>query len=164
MVKALRYTSGLYQSAFILSLTGLMLWLSSAPASADSYERVYDARTSHYVYVPKKSWPDRLVGGIKNFCREPILKKTVIGSGVGVGTAAIAETNMLTGGLVGAGVGAGWAVLDDSKTMDRRPLIKSMSKGAMAGIGASVVTGGLGTLPGAAIGAGVGAAAHFIGK
>ena len=135
-------------------------------AWAEQYDRVYDGHARRYVYVPqkKRGWKDRLSGSIKSIWREPILKKTVIGSGVGVGAAAIAEKNMLKGGLVGAGVGAGWAVLDDSKTMDHRPLLKNISKGALAGVGVSAVTGGLGAIPGAAIGAGVGAAAHFVKK
>jgi hypothetical protein len=149
---------------------GFILLASLLPVQAwgQTYERVYDAHARQYVYVPQqshsKSWKDKLSGGIKSIWHEPILKKSVIGAGVGVGASAIAEKNMLKGGLVGAGVGAGWAVLDDSKTMDHRPLLKSVSKGALAGVGASAVTGGLGALPGAAIGAGVGAAAHYVKK
>lgn len=157
--KQLQYLAGLW----------VLLTVTLAPiARGEDYERVYDAHTRQYVYMPqkpqKKSWTDKLSGGIKSLWREPILKKSIIGGGVGVGAAAIAEKNMLKGGLVGAGVGAGWAVLDDSKTLDRRPLLKSISKGALAGVGASAVTGGLGAIPGAAIGAGVGAATHYVKK
>lgn len=146
----------------------LLLWIAPVQVWAQTYERVYDAHARQYVYVPQqthpKNWKDKLSGGVKSIWHEPILKKSVIGAGVGLGASAIAEKNMLKGGLVGAGVGAGWAVLDDSKTMERRPLLKSVSKGALAGVGASAVTGGLGALPGAAIGAGVGAAAHYVKK
>lgn len=151
---------------FCMILLLILTTCINAPLRAEKYERVYDAHAHQYVYVPtqQKSLAGKLWGGVKSFWREPLIKKTVIGSGVGVGAAAIAEKNMLKGGLVGAGVGAGWAVLDDSKTLDRRPLIKSVSKGALAGVGVSAVTGGLGAVPGAAIGAGVGAATHYIRK
>lgn len=131
---------------------------------AADYERIYDARAHHSTPTPKRTWTQKLSGGVKNLWGEPLLKKGIIGAGAGFGAAAIAEKNLMTGSVVGVGVGLGWGVLDDSKTLEHRPLLKSMSKGALAGVGASAVTGGLGALPGAAIGAGIGAVNHYVQK
>src|SRR5262245_13454045 len=123
--------TALKKATMSLLLTGL---LASAPlAMAQEYERVYDAHAHKYVYVPKKSIGSRISTGVKKAWRNPVIKKGVIGAGIGLGTAAVTDKSMLKGGLVGAGVGAGWGAMDKSSTMQRKPLLRHVSKGALAG-------------------------------
>jgi hypothetical protein len=91
----------------------------------NGYERVYDGHAHRQVHSQKnckgKSWKDKFLRGIKSIWHEPVVKKGAIGAGIGVGAATIAEENLLKSGLVGADVGAEWAILDDSKIMERQP-------------------------------------------
>jgi hypothetical protein len=133
--------------------------LAVAPAAlAQDYQRVYDAHAHKYVYVAKPTLSSRVSKAWHN----PVVKKGVIGTGIGVGAAALTDHSLLKGGLVGAGVGAGWGVMDKSQTMQQKPLLRKVSKGALAGAGVGAVTGGVGVLPAAILGAGAGAAVHYV--
>jgi hypothetical protein len=140
----------------LLGLTGLSL-----PVQAEDYQRVYDAQAQKYVYVPKKTMGQKITTGAKKAWQDPVVKKGVIGAGVGLGAAALTDRSLLKGGLVGAGAGAGWGLLDKSKTLQDKPLLRQVSKGALTGAGVGAATGHK-VLPAAVVGAGAGAAVHYV--
>jgi hypothetical protein len=145
-------------------LAGMMLMGLMAltlPVQAEDYQRVYDAKAHKYVYVPKKSVSQKITTGAKKAWQDPVIKKGIIGAGVGLGAAALTDRSMVKGSLVGAGVGAGWALLDKSKTLQDKPLLKQVSKGALTGAGVGAATGHK-VLPAAVLGAGAGAAVHYV--
>lgn len=145
------------------ALSGLMVasMVSATALPAMAQSRVYDARVTK---TQPQSIGSKIKSGVKKAWRNPVVKKGTIGAGIGVGTAAVTDGSMLKGGLVGAGVGAGWGAMDKSRTMQRKPLLRHVSKGALAGAGVGVTAGGIGAIPAALVGAGAGAAVHYIKK
>jgi hypothetical protein len=126
-------------------------------AFAEQYERVYNVQTQRYVYVPVE---DRsLSSRLKNVFRKPLVKKTVVGAGIGTGVGIITK-HPLRGAAGGAAAGVGVGLLDKSKTLKHEPFARRTLKGAVIGTGAAI---GLGTglLPAAAVGAGGGAIYHY---
>jgi hypothetical protein len=142
-----------------MMLVGLMAL--TLPVQAEDYQRVYDAKAHKYVYVPKKTMSQKITTGAKKAWQDPVVKKGIIGAGVGLGAAALTDRSKLKGSLVGAGVGAGWGLLDKSKTMQDKPLLRQVSKGALTGAGVGAATGHK-VLPSAVVGAGAGAAVHYV--
>jgi hypothetical protein len=137
--------------------------LATVPASfAQQYQRVYDAKAHKYVYTEKPTLGNRISTGAKKAWKDPAVRKGVIGAGIGLGAAALTDRSLLKGGLIGAGVGAGWGLMDKSATMQQKPLLRYVSKGALAGAGVGAATGGMGVLPAAVLGAGAGAATHYV--
>lgn len=158
-----QYASAGRVKALVTAMLLLALGAGMMPdALATEYVRVYSASANKYVYVPKKSVGARVSEKARNAWRNPVVKKGVIGAGVGLGTAALTDGGLLKGGLVGAGVGAGWGAMDRSKTMQRKPLLRHVSKGALAGAGVGAAAGGIGTIPAAMVGAGAGAVTHYV--
>lgn len=99
---------------------------------------------------------------VKSAWRNPIVKQSVIGAGVGAAAGALSErSSVLKGAGVGALTGAGTGLVDSSSALKGKPLVRSTAKGAIIGTGVSTVTD-KSKLKGAAVGAGVGAGAHFI--
>lgn len=147
-------------SAVAVALFGILTAMPITAVAGDTYERVYDARAQKHVYVPKRTIGDRL----KNAWRNPMVRKGTIGAGIGLGTAAVTDAGLLKGGLIGAGVGVGFGAMDKSATMQRKPLLRHVSKGALAGAGVGAAAGGIGALPAAVVGAGAGALTHYIKK
>lgn len=93
-----------------------------------------------------------------------IVKQSVIGAGVGAGVGAVSgESSILRGAGIGALTGAGTGLVDSSRTLHDKPLVRSTAKGAIIGTGASAVTR-RSAAKGAAVGAGAGVGAHFIRK
>lgn len=93
-----------------------------------------------------------------------IVKQSVIGAGVGAGVGAISgESSILRGAGIGALSGAGTGLVDSSRTLRDKPLVRSTAKGAIIGTGASAVTR-RSVAKGAAIGAGTGVGAHYLRK
>ena len=134
-----------------------MLYTAVTPAYAETYDRVYNARTHHYVYVEKKT----LWGSLSNFFHKPVVKNMAIGSAAGVGVAAIADHSLLRGGIAGAATGLGVHAVNRSHTMQRKPLLRRALDGGIIGTGVGIAAG-TALLPAAVIGTGVGAAVHYI--
>ena len=125
------------------------------------YRKVYDARAQQYRYVPERTVGKRIEGGVRSGWRNPIIKQSAVGAGVGAATGALTGNSLLKGAGVGAVVGAGTGLIDTSTSLRNRPMVRSTLKGAAIGTGAGVVTeGSVGKS--AAVGAGVGAGSHLI--
>lgn len=136
--------------------------MPSARAQQD-YDRVYSIRTQRYEYrPPQRSLADKITGGVRDAWNAAPIKKGLMGAGIGLGAAALAERNLLRGSFVGAGIGAGVGLMDDSAYFNAHPLVKSLSKGALIGAGAASVTGIAGMIPAAAVGAGIGTGVHLL--
>lgn len=92
----------------------------------------------------------------------PIVKQAAIGAGIGAATGVLTkESSVWKGAGVGALSGAGTGLVDSSKTLRDKPLVRSTAKGAIIGTGAATVTN-KGKVKGAAVGAGAGAGTHFL--
>jgi hypothetical protein len=180
----------LHQVMAALLLAGIMVTLTLPPAFADGYQRVYNASTRQYNYVPRQriepyqqptyqyepeyqyrsyqSEPPRrtiagkIRDGFKDLWQSPTIKKGVMGAGIGLGAAALTERHLGRGSLIGLGVGAGVGAMDESRYFSRHPLVRRTGKGALVGVGAAAATGAAALLPAAAVGAGIGAGIHYI--
>lgn len=132
-----------------------------APAMAEEnprYRRVYDARLRQYVFVREESWKQKA----RTTFRNPIVKQAAIGAGIGAAAGAISDrTSMVKGAGLGALVGAGTGLVDQSRLLEDRPMVRRAVKGAGIGAAATTVTGG-GALRGAGIGAGLGAGSQLL--
>jgi hypothetical protein len=126
------------------------------------YKKVYDASVQRYRYVPERTPTDRLRGGVKDGWRNPVVKQSAIGAGVGAATGVLTgRSGALKGAGVGALVGAGTGLIDSSSALRNKPMVRSTLKGVAIGTGTGVVTeGNVGKS--AAIGAGVGAGTHLV--
>jgi hypothetical protein len=131
-------------------------------AFADTrYKRVYDASARQYRYVPENTVGRRLENTVRDGWRNPVIKQSAIGAGVGAATGGITGNGLLKGAGVGALVGAGTGLIDSSTVFRDKPMVRSTLKGAAIGTGAGVVTEGS-VVKGAAVGAGVGAGSHLL--
>ena len=94
----------------------------------------------------------------------PVVKQAAIGGAVGAAAGGLSKESSIWKGLgIGALVGAGTGLLDSSRALDDKPLVKDAAKGAAIGAGTgAVVDSGVGK--GAAVGAGAGAGWHFLKK
>jgi hypothetical protein len=100
----------------------------------------------------------------ENQAVKTVVKQAAVGAGIGAATGYISkESSIGRGAGIGAITGAGTGLLDSSNTLRRRPLIKDTAKGAVIGTGTSAVLRN-NKLKGAAVGAGSGAAWHFVKK
>jgi hypothetical protein len=132
-------------------------------ARAQDYDRVYSIRTQRYEYrPPQRSLADKITDGVRDAWNAAPIKKGLMGAGIGLGAAALAERNLLRGSFVGAGIGAGVGLMDDSAYFNAHPLMKNLGKGALIGAGAASVTGIAGMIPAAAVGAGIGTGVHLL--
>lgn len=90
-----------------------------------------------------------------------ILKGSLIGAGIGVGTGLLLDKNIGKSALIGAGLGAGTQALRYSPTLNRHPIVKTAGYGALTGVGVSALTRhgslGKGAIIGGGLGAGLGA-------
>lgn len=134
-----------------------LLLMSTVPAAAEVYERVYSVEEHRYVYVPRETTGSK----IKRFFRKPVVKKMTVGTAGGVGLAAVTGHSLVKGGVAGAATGLGVHAVDKSHTMQRKPLARRALKGGIIGTGIGVAAGAA-LLPAVAVGAGVGAAYHYI--
>lgn len=128
-------------------LSGALGFLPTAQAQA----RRYYGHTSNYTsrYDHRKPMFSYKTG--------KILKGSLVGAGIGVGTGLLLDKNIGKTALVGAGLGAGTQALRYSPTLNRHPIVKTAGYGALTGVGVSALTrhGSLGK--GAVIGGGLGA-------
>lgn len=100
----------------------------------------------------------------ENWTLKNILKHTAVGAGAGAGAGILSDRSSVGRGAgIGAVTGAATGIVDSSRTIRRRPLIKDAGKGAIIGTGAAAIQRES-KLKGAAIGAGAGAGWHFLKK
>jgi hypothetical protein len=140
-------------------LVGLFLSSALCPFSEASptYRRVYDARAGRYVYVENTTQ-----SRARSVARDPIVKQAAIGAALGAGAGALTDkSTVLRGAGIGVLTGAGSGLIDSSRSLEGKPLVKSGLKGAVIGTGASAVTRN-NKLKGAAIGGAAGAGVHVI--
>jgi hypothetical protein len=105
---------------------------------------------------------DGVGGTVRDAFGNPIVRQSAIGAGVGAAAGALTgQSSALKGAGVGAAVGAGTGLVDSSKTLRDKPLVRSSLKGAAIGTGASTLTERSKT-KGAAAGAAAGAGTHFL--
>ncbi len=98
----------------------------------------------------------------RSLMRNPMVKQTAIGAGVGAAAGALSrETSVVKGAGIGALTGLGTGAIDSTGVLNRRPLVRSAAKGAVIGTGASAVMD-RSKMKGAAVGAGAGAGYHLI--
>jgi hypothetical protein len=151
-----RLVLGLLALAFLSS----SVWVAFADNTR--YRKVYDANVQRYVYKPERTVSSRLRGGVRDGWRNPVIKQSAVGAGVGAATGLLTgRSGVLKGAGVGALVGAGTGLVDSSTALRNKPMVRSTLKGVAIGTGAGVVTeGNVGKS--AAVGAGVGAGTHLV--
>jgi hypothetical protein len=131
-------------------------------AAETTYKRVYDASANRYVYVPERTLSGRVNNKARSAWRNPVVKQAAIGTAVGAVAGGISgRSSALKGAGVGALVGAGTGLMDSSRVLDGKPMVKTTLKGAAIGTGASVINDSS-VMKGAAIGGAAGAGTHLI--
>ncbi len=106
--------------------------------------------------------PDASARSTRDRATTNVVKQAAVGAAVGAGVGALSDrSTVLKGAGVGALVGTGTGLMDSSRALDGRPLVRSTLKGAAIGTGAGVLTD-RGAGRGAAVGAAAGAGTHFV--
>ena len=120
------------------------------------------ASTSTYS-PPHKALSTKIADGLTDLWKSPIVKSGVIGTGIGVGAAALTKhMSILHGAWVGAAYGAGFGAMDETTYFKQHPLVRKTAKGAVIGLGAAALTGAAALGPATAVGAGIGAGVHYL--
>jgi hypothetical protein len=157
-------SSTVMSTCLLIASVAMQLLSTSSLANANEtrYRKVYDASVQRYRYVPERTTGDRLRGSVRDGWRNPVIKQSAVGAGVGAATGVLTgRSSALKGAGVGALVGAGTGLIDSSSALRNKPMVRSTLKGVAIGTGTGVVTeGNVGKS--AAIGAGVGAGTHLI--
>jgi hypothetical protein len=134
--------------------------LAGVAQSETRYRRVFDARTQQYYYVPEQTLKSKTT----NFVKNPVVKQSAIGAAVGAAAGGLSErSTAVKGAGVGAVVGAGTGLIDSSRALDGKPMVRSALKGAAIGTGTSAIID-KSMWKGAAAGAAAGAGVHLLRK
>lgn len=142
-----------------IMMVGMVLSANTLPVGAEVYERTYNVKTHHYVYVKKPTLGEK----IRHIAQKPVVKKAAIGTAAGAGVALLAHQSLLKGSLVGAAAGVGMHLIDKNQILQHEPLARQALKGGVIGTGVGIAAG-TALLPAAAIGVGIGAGVHYARK